>query len=159
MGTILTIGDVELDIDVDRTRAAYLQAEAEGGQRCICNACRNLHPQMPAILDLPVRDFLAAAGMDESKPAEFVHYGLTVSGHLYEIVYGVFGRCISGPMIPAKWPGGSVEPFRRPIKPGVSVIVREGYFPVQKPLQGVHALNLSFCFDRVPWVLPEPDPG
>ena len=114
------------------------------------------HPQSDAVGDAAL-GLVSCAGIDASKPAEYIHFARGRDGHHYAVVFGVLGRVVSGVALRRDFQGGGLDPFMLTLDGGIRLLVAETYFPVQVALRGPEFFRIEFHLDCVPWVVGDPE--
>lgn len=150
--TEFAFGAYQLLVDVERTRD-YYAARPLPWITCDCAGCRNFVQAVKG-LPVPVRDFLAALGLDPEKPGELCFYSgtpETVSGGGW---YHLVGRVLEGSARPGDYeafPAGWYEVdgnFSVGFKTACDLLPED--FP-----QPCFQMEIDFC---LPWLLQEKNP-
>ena len=90
---LFTLGKYVLDIDVDKTRDLYINAETIS---CPCQGCRNYLKWSSSLLEEP-KYLLESMGVMLEKPAEVHVYNATQDGSLlYGGFYHLCGKIVHG---------------------------------------------------------------
>ncbi|MBQ9493685.1 MAG: hypothetical protein IJR54_08135 [Oscillibacter sp.] len=141
--TDLAFGPYRTRTDPERTRAYY--AARTPWPVCDCAGCRNF---LRAVRTLPeaVTDLFRALGLDPLKPAEVCHYGGTRRNVCASAWYHVHGELLGGGAGPAPTLADGVS---------VSCDAACDLLPEDFPRP---CFQVEFWFDRLPWILPEPNP-
>jgi hypothetical protein len=149
--TILTIHGRELDIDVEATRAAYLEVAQGGSESCTCLHCANYAAMRSNFFPPALRDLLAKLGIDWQKESE---------------VYSLTGKVDEGMCAYAGWfhALATMRPFdaedvQFELEPGLHILIGSYMSSPtvlkesQKDLSH-HMVEVHFS-TKVPWVLTE----
>lgn len=132
-------------VDARSTRDAYA---SHVPSRCDCCYCRNFFAAMPGLFGTEVTAFLLDLGIDPEKPSEVIHYARTASGHLYEVIYHVFGTR----------PPGQSEP-RLELRPGIQLVCSAAPFPHDPVFDESPHLRIQLLCERVNWVIEHEEPA
>ena len=144
--TDFVLGSCRARVNPERTRAYY---DAHPWEMCDCAGCRNF---VKAAANLPqaVADVFRALGLDPLKPAEACHYYAPTPDSVFSSAwYHVHGEFVGGEPEPGCLP--------RELTDGVSVSCKADcdLLPDDFPRP---CFQVEFWFDRLPWVLGEPNP-
>ena len=148
----LMLGAYKMRVDISRTRRYYAGVPSPW-VTCDCAGCRNF---MQAVGTLPqaVTDVFHALGLDPRQPAESCHYTGTADSVFSSAWYHVCGELATGDPAP-----GSAERYGAPweLADGISVSAASDcdLLPDDFPRP---CFQVEFWFDRLPWVLQEPNP-
>jgi hypothetical protein len=148
--TLIYVGDLLLDVDVESTRAGYLEVTQSGAQTCTCLNCANFLAAREEYFPAALRELLAELGIDWRKEAEvFDLRGGPVDGRLlYSGWFHTFGTVVEGPAEQtaawnlARGPQVYIKEYW-----GAPRILDESHRPYSH-----HTLEVSFTLD-MPWVL------
>lgn len=145
-----TFGPYKMRVDVARTRKYYA---SQPRIACGCAGCRNFDL---AVRNLPhaVAEFYDALGLDPSKPAEACHYYGTPESVFTSAWHHIHGELVAGGPLPDSRQRYG-EPFA--LSDGVSVSAAPDcdLLPDDFPRP---CFQVEFWFERLPWVLDEPNP-
>ena len=140
--TDLAFGSYRMRVDAARTRACY---DAHPWEMCDCAGCRNF---VRAAVTLPqaAADAFRALGLDPAKPAEACHYYAPAPDRVFSSAwYHVHGELA----------GGDGQPCALADGVSVSFTADCALLPDDFPRPCFQA---EFWFDRLPWLLDEPNP-
>lgn len=139
--TAFSFGSYRVRVSAGRTRAYY---DAHPWEMCDCAGCRNF---LKAAASLPeaVADAFRALGLDPLKPAEVCHYYAPTPDSVFSSAwYHVHGELVNGETMCELTDGVSV-----------SCTTDCALLPDDFPRP---CFQVEFWFDRLPWVLAEPNP-
>ncbi|HFQ5091593.1 TPA: hypothetical protein ACGUUT_004387, partial [Vibrio vulnificus] len=142
--TIVKLGKIALDVDVERTRAIYSQITSASSIDCGCIYCKNYRKAHPFSLQKEVLDFLVHCGVDLEKDAD-IYFMDDREGEYCKYGGEYYIVCKSLPKIDSdKLPDGFEFVVTYP-SPVIPTELRE--------ISGV--MCFSFMSLSVPWVLEE----
>jgi hypothetical protein len=145
--TVVDLGPLRLECDLEATRAAYADVAGGRADGCSCNGCRNwvaLRPSLANGLGKP----LERLGIPLDKDVEIAHVAREKSGlHSYVGWWHFVGRVLDGPN--GYWALPEVDHVRLKVEERSDLAAPS--FADRPVLQlGLHA--------ELPWVLDEPEP-
>ncbi len=84
--------DIQIEVDIERTRQTYIAIEAADREVCSCAYCENFRALGTSALPNEVLSFFKAAGIDPELPSETYEVHKIKEGtHLYGGEYNFFG--------------------------------------------------------------------
>ena len=148
-----TAGPYVMRLNLERTQA-YYDAYPAPWITCDCAGCRNF-AQAVETLPEAVADFFQALGLDPRKPAETCHYSAADADSVFSSAwYHVCGELVAGDPAPGSHTryGPSLQ-----LADGVSVSAASecDLLPDDFPRP---CFQIEFWFERLPWLLDEPNP-
>ena len=155
---IFEMGMYRLDIDVDRTKQFYNNAEYDD---CECPGCRNF-AKACHLLPETVQQFFQQFGIDIANPAEKSAYCSKDEGRT-SYYHGFYHIC--GSILEGKYPWLQVgertyqldENYSLKITPDFSVFFRNECSLVHKDFP-TPVIQMEFLCEHIPWVLDQPNP-
>ncbi len=152
---LFQLGDYQLDIDIERTRAFYQAAEVitDG---CVCDGCSNY---LLAADGFPqsVKEFFTMLGIDIRKAAEIITWCSEDGGKslFYGGFYHICGRIVNH--VDCWEENGARNDTMYPIAAGYAVGFTESVSLLEKDFP-IPALQMEISFRNVPWLLETKNP-
>jgi hypothetical protein len=150
----MQVGSWAIELDPEATREAY--ASLPSGTGCTCDNCRNFDAAAGRTFPPEFLALAASMGIDPTKPAELIHWGLESEG--LRLTGGWFhfvGSIATG--ADAEEAGTGVMHYQ-PLAPGIDVEMSRQIGLLPATFQNLAVVQLEFQ-TRVPWVLTDVEPA